>query len=350
MIDLPLTREEMISVIEGRSAARRVPMVYHAWTSADVFGERKSEAADLLNNYPMDVQLIGMNLPGNYDAPEADPEYRWVNYSDPYKGNETIAIDSKVAIPDWDMLDSILADFPNPYYNGLFGHNPESDGRYRMLMWGFCLFERHWSLRGMTNALMDYYTDPESVHRLFRALTDFYLVTIERAAKEIGCDAICTTDDIGMQTSSFFSLEIFREFFKPYYKELIDKAHSLGMHFWLHTCGNVDLFLPEFIEIGLDVIHPIQKYTMDERVVAEKYGSDISIWAGFDVQRVIPWGTPEDVRKEVRFMIDTYFRPEGRLMLTAGNGITGDCTVESLEALFNESLTYGKIKAASVKK
>ena len=55
--------------------------------------------------------------------------------------------------------------------------------RYRLGQFWFCFFERHWMLRGMTNALMDYYTDPESVHRLFRAVTDFYLVVIERAGK-----------------------------------------------------------------------------------------------------------------------------------------------------------------------
>ena len=93
--------------------------------------------------------------------------------------------------------------------------------------------------------------------------------------------------------------------------------------------------------MGLNVIHPIQKYTMDEKVIAEKYGSDICIWAGFDVQQVIPWGTPAEVRDEVRFMMDTYYRPEGKFMLTAGNGINQDCPLESLQALYYEAFKYG---------
>ena len=128
---------------------------------------------------------------------------------------------------------------------------------------------------------------------------------------------------------------------QPYYKELIDHAHSLGMHFWLHTCGNVEMFIPEFIEIGLDVIHPIQKYTMDERQIAEKYGDKICIWAGFDVQRTIPFGTPDDVREEVRRMIDTYYRPEGRLIVAAGNAFTTDTPLASFEALMDETVKYG---------
>lgn len=339
MLDKPLTKEEIISVIEGRGAARRIPVMLHFWVHTGAFGDREEKVHDILSRYPMDMQTIGFATPDIFNAPEDAPEYRWVNY-DNTNIDDCAAIDSKSAIADWSLLDGIITDFPDPHYPKLVQNVPDPDGRYRLGIWWFCFFERHWSLRGMTNALMDYYTDPESVHRLFRALTDFYLVVIERAAKEAGCDGVFTSDDLGTQNATFFSPEIFREFYKPYYKELIDKAHSLGMHFWLHTCGNIEAFMPDFIEIGLDVIHPIQKYTMDERRIAENYGGDICIWAGFDVQQVIPWGTPDDVRREVRFMYDTYHRPEGRLMLTAGNGVNGDCGVESLEALFNEAFSY----------
>ncbi|HET6455163.1 MAG TPA: uroporphyrinogen decarboxylase family protein, partial [Armatimonadota bacterium] len=119
------------------------------------------------------------------------------------------------------------------------------------------------------------------------------------------------------------------------------------MHFWLHCCGNVEEFIPDWIEMGLDVLHPIQKHTMDDKTIAREFGKDICIWAGLDVQQVIPWGTPEEVRAEIRFLIDTYLRPEGRLMLTAGNGITEDCPVESLRAFCDEAYNYGLKKVAT---
>ncbi len=68
------------------------------------------------------------------------------------------------------------------------------------------------------------------------------------------------------------------------------------MQAWLHTCGNVERFLPALIEMRLDVIHPIQKYAMNEIKIARDFGGKITFWAGFDVQRIIPYGTPEDVR------------------------------------------------------
>jgi len=197
----------------------------------------------------------------------------------------------------------------------------------------------------MAEALMDYYTNPAEVHRLYRALTDFYKRLMARGAGALDIDGIFTSDDLGTQTAPFFSPEIFDEFFAPYYRELIACAHELGMHFWLHCCGNVEPLIGRFVDLGLDVIHPIQKHAMDERRIADKYGRHICIWAGFDVQQIIPHGTPDDVRAEARFMIDTYYRPEGRLMLTAGNAIHDDCPIASLEALFDEWFTYGAAKA-----
>ena len=164
---------------------------------------------------------------------------------------------------------------------------------------------------------------------------------IERGKRELNLDGIFTSDDLGTQSSTFFSVRIFREFFAPYYKEIIDRVHELGMHFWLHTCGNIEAFLPEFIDLGIDVLHPIQKYTMEEKRIAGAFGDKIAIWSGFDVQQTIPYGTPEEVRREVRFLIDTYARRDGRFMLTLGNGATPDTPLESLDALLDEALRYG---------
>ncbi len=237
----------------------------------------------------------------------------------------------------------MLADFPSPDYPGLIPAGPPEDGRYRLGGWWYFFFERFWSIRGMENALTDFYLHPDEVHALFRALTAFYLRAIERGREELGLDGILTSDDLGTQTSTFFAPRIFDEFFAPYYKQIIDRVHRLGMHFWLHACGNVEALIPRFIDLGIDVLHPIQKYTMDEGHIARTYGGRIAIWSGFDVQRTIPYGTPEDVRREVRYLIDTYRRPDGRFLLTLGNGATPDTPLSSLEALLDEACRYGRM-------
>jgi uroporphyrinogen decarboxylase len=349
----PLSREEVRSVIEGRGAAPRVPVLLHFWTHPDEFADGTPAVYALMDSFPQDAQTIPVRMPAVAEAPPEDPRYRWLTGATPgarREGRKGIdgrtlsdrALDSQALITDWDELDAILADFPDPRSPLALPQNPASDGRYRLAAWWYCLFERHWSLRGMTSALLDFGTDPVQVHRLYRALTDFYLGLIDRIGSELHADGVLTSDDIGMQTGPFFSQSFFDEFFAPYYRELADRAHSHGMHFWLHACGNIEPFLDRLIDLGVDVIHPIQKYAMDETRIAGIYGGRICVWAGFDVQRIIPFGTASQVRAEVRHLMDTWHRPEGRLLFTAGNGINGDCPVESLRALYEEAYSYGR--------
>jgi uroporphyrinogen-III decarboxylase len=193
----------------------------------------------------------------------------------------------------------------------------------------------------MENTLVDFYENPSSVHRLLDAITEFHCAVIRRGARELGVKAVWTTDDIGMQTGPMFGYPIFNEFFKPRYARLIKTAHECGMHFWLHSCGNIELFLDDFVAMGLDVLHPVQKYAMDMGKIAARYGGRLSFWAGMDVQQILPFGTPEEVRREVRFLIDTFDRPDGGCMITSGNGITPDVPLENLRAFYDETYAYG---------
>ncbi len=338
----PLLREEVARVIEGRGSARRIPLMVHKWVYPEAFTDPATRTAveDLLARYPQDAVFIRWRNVQLWDAPPDDPDYRWMHGEKPPEAAAPQGIDASGPLSDWAMLDEMLAHFPRADYPGLLPDNPPEDGRYRVGTWWFNFFERHWQLRGMEDALTDYYTYPEEVHRLFGALTDFY-IGVMRRMKAAGADAIYTTDDLGTQTGPFFSPEVFDEFYAPYYRREIEAAHEMGMHFWLHSCGDIGLHLPKLIDLELDVIHPIQKFAMSAEETAARFGGKLCFWAGFDVQQAIPFGTVEDVRAEVRRLFDAFARPEGRLMLTLGNGATPDTPVRSLAALFDEALNYG---------
>ena len=333
-----LTKQEVINVIEGKRTTERIPNLCSFWIYPGSFEGQEEEMRQWLAEQAYDISVQGVRMPDVCRGTEEDPEYCWLPAGREGKTGGGVA--SQVSLEDWEdteLVEEMYAKFPSPDTANIFPGKEKIDhAKYVVGHWFYCLFERHWSIRGMENALTDFYLYPEEVHRLYQKLTDFYIRIMERFREECGADGIFTSDDIGTQTGPFFSLEIFRTFFKPYYKQIIDKAHELGMHFWLHTCGNIELFMEDFIEIGLDVIHPIQKYTMDEKQIVRKYGGRICFLAGFDVQNIIPYGTPEDVRVEVRFLIDTFFRPDGRFMITMGNGSTNDWKKESLQALYDE--------------
>ena len=333
-----LTRQQVIDVITGKSAAPRIPVALHFWSGSGAFPEDKRDFVESVRNrYPSDVDFKSFEFPTAYYGSESDPSFRWINYKEPPETDGAeVGLDSNNYIEDFEAeIDLFVNSMPKASFKELFSGSTPGDGtKYSVCHWWFCLFERHWWLRGMENALTDYYLYPEAVHKLFRGLTDLYKGVIIRAREELNVDAIFTSDDLGTQAGPFFSNEIFEKFFKPYYKEIIDTVHENGMQFWLHACGNIEPFIPHFIDVGVDVLHPIQKYALDETEIVKKYGGKICFWAGFDVQQIIPYGTADDVKKEVKHLIETYNRPDGRLILTAGNAITGDCPLDSYEALY----------------
>lgn len=332
-----LTKQEVKNVIDGKRTTERIPNLCSLWVWPDVFGEREKEMQEWVERQVCDVEIQSIEMPDVVKGTKEDPEYCWL----PAGRRELLSgsYDKLVYLEDWEdtaLVEEMYEKFPSPDSVSAFVPAELDHSKYVVARWWFCLFERHWSLRGMENALTDYYCYPDEVHRLFQKLTDFYIRMLERIKDECHADAVFVSDDLGTQTGPFFSPEIFRTFFKPYYKQLIDKAHELGMHFWLHSCGNIELFLEDLIEIGLDVIHPLQRYSVDGKAVAEKYGGKICFLAGFDVQRVIPFGSEEEVRAEARYMIETFSRPDGRFMITMGNASTKDWKKECLQALYDE--------------
>jgi uroporphyrinogen-III decarboxylase len=164
-----------------------------------------------------------------------------------------------------------------------------------------------------------------------------------RIIAEIRPDGFWTSDDLGHQTQLFMRPTIFREFLKPYYHHIGQLLQKHNIHWWLHSCGNNTDALEDLIDVGLNVFHPVQKGTMNEVLVAETYGDRLTFLAGFDVQHILQEATPEEVRAEVRHLIDTFDRPDGGLCLAAGNGIVAGTPFENIEAFLDESLTYGSL-------
>ncbi len=202
MKNAPFTAAQMRQVIEGKQAGDRIPMIYNFWSSPSVFGENKEKAQQLLNEYPCDAQIISIRMPDINQAPDDDPDYKFLYKTASF--SLSAGLDAQVFLEDWSDLDDIIAHFPNPDYVNLFPHKGINDSRYKIAHWWYCFFERLWSLRGMENALTDFYLYPDEVHKFFDKLCDFYMRIIERCKSELLVDAIFTSDDIGTQNAPFF--------------------------------------------------------------------------------------------------------------------------------------------------
>lgn len=329
----PLPSAEVVKAVERRRPSR-VPLVRARWWGEglqDQYGDRLLA----LERYPEDATIVLI-----------EPiRYGEMGLSWPLVTGR--AKDSSLVIDDWAKLDEFLAKMPDPMQDERFAEWSEraerahGEDRYLLFGWWRLFFERPWQIRGMTNLLTDFYLYPEQVHRLYGALCDLYIRYLQRAIRALGPDGFWTSDDLGHQRQLFMRPTVFREFLKPYYARIGAFLREHGLHWWLHSCGNNTDILGDLAEVGVNVFHPVQKGTMDEAAVAAEYGDRLTFLAGIDVQHALQERDPEGVRAEVRFLIDTFDRPEGGMCIAAGNGIVSGTPFENIEAFLDEAVRYG---------
>jgi uroporphyrinogen decarboxylase len=156
----------------------------------------------------------------------------------------------------------------------------------------------------MENYFVKMHTDPAIVDAVTRHIVDFYLEINERLFNAAGnkIDACCFGNDVGSQLDLLISPEHVDRFVMPEFREFTDQAHRHGYNVVLHSCGAIDRVIPRLIDAGVEVLHPIQAMAknMDAESLAKKYNGKIVFLGGLDTQRILPFGTPDDVRKEVR--------------------------------------------------
>ena len=195
--------------------------------------------------------------------------------------------------PSVDMLDySAIPSLCNKYEGRAIGY-------------GFADFWiRPSMVRGMENFFADLAAHPEYCHYLSDLFTTFYIEDYRRAFKASGgrIDIFQVYTDLGRQSGPLISKKMFREFVKPYLKRFADAVHEMGAYLFFHSCGQVRSFLGELIEVGVDIINPIQPCApeMNPEELHAEFGHQVCFHGGISVQDVLSYGTPEDVRREVK--------------------------------------------------
>lgn len=212
--------------------------------------------------------------------------------------------------PPWDVLEQADVSLVN-------GDCAGSD-RFMIPMWGggANLFERMQHLRGTEQLLMDLaYLEPE-VYQLRDMVHDYFLRQLGLWMKT-DVDAIHLHDDWGTQQSMLISPVLWREFFKPVYKDYCDLAHRHGKKVLMHSDGFIMDIIPDLIEIGLDALNA-QIFCMDIEQLGERFRGRICFWGEIDRQYLLTRGTPEEVRAAVR-RVAKAFMPEKK------TGVVGMC-------------------------
>ena len=166
-------------------------------------------------------------------------------------------------------------------------------------------FERMHCLIGFEDALCAFYEDPEVVEEFFAAMLEYKKAVVDCVAEHLKPEIMIFDDDYGTMRATFISPDMWREFFPAFWKPLVEYVHSKGMKFELHSCGHVTALVGDFVELGMDILQPVQTNN-DLKYIKENYGDKIVLrLAIFDKQFAALNQTEEEIRADIRGYYET---------------------------------------------
>lgn len=226
---------------------------------------------------------------------------------------------------------------------------PDRDAEYRRAHWpeqvrqlheqgyfvdGFAghIFETAWYMRGMDNLLVDFLVNEEYAAVLLDTIVEGN-IAVARGMAEAGVDMIRMGDDVGSQRAMLMDPDLWRKWLKPRLARVIAAAKEVNpdIHIWYHSDGIIDPIIPDLIEVGVDVLNPIQPECMDPRWVKKTYGDKITLWGTIGTQTVMPFGTPDEVRAYVKDMVENLGQ-DGGLVLAPTHVLEPDVPWENVLA------------------
>jgi uroporphyrinogen decarboxylase len=250
-------------------------------------------------------------------------------------------VDKDIGTPvDWPIRrpqDLDRYDWPDAsafdWYEEIPARIAEHADLFRCYQIGFSLYERAWTMRGMTELLMDMVARPEFVERLLDAVVEHDLVQV-RKALSFDVDAVYFGDDYGMQTGLIMGIEHWRHFIKPRLARLFAPVREAGKYVFLHSCGCVTELFDDLTEIGLSCFNPFQPEVMDVFAVKRRYHGRLAFHGGMSVQKILPFGTTEDVRRATRALLEA--GRNGGYVFSPSHSVPRDVPPENLLAMMAE--------------
>lgn len=340
-------RQEVIKAIEHRYPSY-VPgwLKFFATETRDKYGQALD---DITSGYEDDVIVSVLStFPPMSEMPNGWADEWGCQWAHSPDGVGAVSIGSPL-FENWDQLSWYLD-------NGLPGLEGRTDildrvakarsenpDRYLMATTYLAVFERLRCLRGPENLLTDLYLFPKELGILRDAVAEEFAGQI-RGIGARGADAVLLADDVGTQKTMLINPKHWRSFLKPCYAKLVEVIHNQGMHAWYHSCGYIMPIIPDLIEIGFDLIHPLQPSSMDLGQIAETFGGQICFAGAIDVQALLPHASVQQVEDAIRGIIDTLDGPQGGYLLAPTNSIMPDTPLENIEAMFRAAYKYGRSK------
>jgi uroporphyrinogen decarboxylase len=241
---------------------------------------------------------------------------------------------SEYTLPDFSRADR---------YEGVRNLVAQYGSEYGIMGGAACtLLELAWYLRGLQRVLMDLVAEKDFMNAFLDDLAQWIEVAGSKLV-ELGVDIIWIGDDFGTQDRMLMSPQLFREFFKPRYAKLFArwKAINPNVKIAFHSDGNIYPIIGDLVEIGLDILNPVQPKSMDPAKVKKDFGKHLTLWGTVDIQEVLPFGTPADVCNEVKLRLQTAGR-HGGLIIAPAHNIQPEVPLENILAFYQAAKEHGR--------
>jgi len=208
------------------------------------------------------------------------------------------------------------------------------------------IFEQPARVMGLQNFMMALLTAPQFADRLMEQITDIYIESCNRYLDHVGkyIQVFTFWDDVAGQNGWLIKPELYRKMIKPKQKRLVEAIKKkTDAKLFFHCCGAARGLIPDLIDLGFDILNPVQVSArgMDTKELKAEFGRDITFWGGIDTQRVLPFGKPQDVVDEVKRRIDD-LAPGGGFVFAAVHNIQALVPPENIVTMFDTALEYGK--------
>ena len=195
-------------------------------------------------------------------------------------------------------------------------------------------YEDAWQIRGYEQFLMDMLAAPEIPAYILGRIHETVMTKTIAAAKA-GVDVISTGDDVATQRALIFKPEVWRRFLKPLWKEVYDTARSIhpGVKIWYHSDGDISAILPELVEIGVDILNPVQPECLDAVWVKREFGKHIVLDGTIGTQTTMPFGDPAEVKRVINHNKKT-LGYDGALILSPTHVLEPEVSPENIMAFY----------------